>query len=177
MIKIEHLRNEYPLVTPLKDVSVTVNDGDVISVIGPSGTGKSTFIRCINMLETPTSGNIWVDGECITDKKCNVSKVRRKMGMVFQSFNLFNHMNVIDNVMAAPVDLLKMPKEEAYNEGMRLLRTVGLADKAQAGYYPFRRAHFRARPDNGGRGAIGYPRPRGAGTDNDNSHPRNALCP
>lgn len=130
MIRIEHLRKEYPNATPLEDVSVTVNDGDVISVIGPSGTGKSTFIRCINMLETPTSGDIWVDGECITDKKCNVSKVRRKMGMVFQSFNLFNHMNVIDNVMAAPVDLLKMPKNEAYDEGMRLLRTVGLADKA-----------------------------------------------
>ncbi len=131
MIRIEHLRKEYPNVTPIEDVSVTINNGDVISVIGPSGTGKSTFIRCINLLETPTSGEIWVDGECITDKKCNISKVRQKMGMVFQSFNLFPHMTVIGNIMAAPVDLLKKQKSEAYEEGMRLLRMVGLADKAQ----------------------------------------------
>ncbi len=131
MIRIEHLRKEYANATPLQDVNVTINDGDVISVIGPSGTGKSTFIRCLNLLETPTSGNIWVDGVCITDKKCDINKVRQKMGMVFQSFNLFNHMNVIGNIIAAPVDLLKIPKAEAYEEGMRLLRTVGLADKAQ----------------------------------------------
>ena len=131
MIRVEHLRKEYPNATPLKDVSVTINNGDVISVIGPSGTGKSTFIRCLNMLETPTSGDIWVDDICITDKKCDINKVRRKMGMVFQSFNLFNHMNVISNIMAAPVDLLKMPRDEAREEGMKLLRTVGLADKAQ----------------------------------------------
>lgn len=130
MIRIEHLTKEYPNVTPLKDVSVTISDGDVISVIGPSGTGKSTFIRCINQLEKPTSGKIWVDDVCITDKKCNINKVRQKMGMVFQSFNLFNHMDIIGNVTAAPIDLLKMPKAEAYEEGMRLLRTVGLADKA-----------------------------------------------
>ncbi len=130
MIRIEHLRKEYPNVTPLQDVTVTINRGDVISVIGPSGTGKSTFIRCINRLETPTSGEIWVDDECITDKKCDICKVRRKMGMVFQSFNLFPQMTVIENIMAAPMDLKKVPKKEAYEEGMRLLRTVGLADKA-----------------------------------------------
>ena len=131
MIRIEHLRKEYANVTPLKDVSVTINNGDVISVIGPSGTGKSTLIRCIDLLETPTSGNIWVDDTCITDKKCDINKVRRKMGMVFQSFNLFPHMNVIRNIMAAPMTLLKKSKQEAYDEGMRLLRTVGLADKAE----------------------------------------------
>ena len=130
MIRIEHLRKEYPTVTPLKDVNVTINKGDVISIIGPSGTGKSTLIRCINLLETPTSGNIWVDDQCITDKKCNINKVRQKMGMVFQSFNLFNHMNIIENIMAAPVDLLKKPKQQAYDDGMKLLRMVGLADKA-----------------------------------------------
>ncbi len=130
MICIEHLRKEYPEVTPLKDVTVTINRGDVISVIGPSGTGKSTFIRCINLLETPTSGKIVIDGECITDKKCDINRVRRKMGMVFQSFNLFPHMTVIQNIMAAPVDLLKKPKREAFERGMQLLRTVGLADKA-----------------------------------------------
>ena len=130
MIRIEHLRKEYSNVTPLKDVTVTINDGDVISVIGPSGTGKSTFIRCLNLLEKPTSGEIWVDDICITDKKCNINKVRQKMGMVFQSFNLFNHMTVIKNIMAAPMNLLKKSKEEAYEEGMQLLRAVGLADKA-----------------------------------------------
>ena len=130
MIRIEHLRKEYPNITPLKDVSVTIHKGDVISIIGPSGTGKSTLIRCINMLEVPTSGSIWVDEECITDKKCNINKVRQKMGMVFQSFNLFNHMNIIENIMAAPMDLLKKTKQQAYDDGMALLRTVGLADKA-----------------------------------------------
>ena len=130
MIRIEHLRKEYPNITPLKDVNVTINKGDVISIIGPSGTGKSTLIRCINLLETPTSGNIFVDDECITDKKCNINKVRQKMGMVFQSFNLFNHMNIIENIMAAPVDLLKKPRQQAYDDGMKLLRMVGLADKA-----------------------------------------------
>ena len=130
MIRISHLRKEYPNVTPLKDVNVTVNKGDVISIIGPSGTGKSTLIRCINLLESPTSGEIWVDDQCITDKKCNLNKVRQKMGMVFQSFNLFGHMNVIENIMAAPRVLLKKSKQQAYDDGMRLLRTVGLADKA-----------------------------------------------
>lgn len=130
MITIKHLRKEYSSVTPLKDVNITINKGDVISVIGPSGTGKSTLIRCINMLETPTSGEIWVDDKCITEKKCDINKVRQKMGMVFQSFNLFNHMNIIENIMAAPRTLLKKPKQQAYDDGMRLLRTVGLADKA-----------------------------------------------
>ena len=130
MITIRHLKKEYANATPLKDVNVEIHKGDVISVIGPSGTGKSTLIRCINLLETPTSGEIFVDGECITDKKCNINKVRQKMGMVFQSFNLFNHMNVIENIMAAPMDLLKKSKQEAYDYGIELLRTVGLADKA-----------------------------------------------
>ena len=130
MIKISHLQKKYPNITPLKDVNVEIHKGDVISIIGPSGTGKSTLIRCINMLETPTSGEIWVDGECITDKKCNINKIRQKMGMVFQSFNLFNHMNIIENIMAAPMDLLGKSKQEAYDRGIELLRTVGLADKA-----------------------------------------------
>lgn len=130
MIKIEHLKKEYPNVTPLKDVSVEINDGDVISIIGPSGTGKSTLLRCINRLEKPTSGKIWVDDVEITDPKCDINKVRQKMGMVFQSFNLFGHRTVIENIMMAPMDLLKKPKQEAYDTGMRLLRTVGLAEKA-----------------------------------------------
>ena len=131
MIRIEHLRKEYPNATPLKDVCVEINKGDVISVIGPSGTGKSTLLRCLNRLEDPTSGKIFIDGEEITDPRCKLNLVRRKMGMVFQSFNLFNNLNIIDNVVYAPIRLLKMPKDQAYAEGMRLLDRVGLKDKAE----------------------------------------------
>ena len=130
MIRIEHLKKVYPNITPLKDVNVTINKGDVISLIGPSGTGKSTLIRCINMLETPTDGKIFVDGECITDKKCDINKIRQKMGMVFQAFNLFDHLTVIENIMIAPMDLLKKTKQEAYDKGIELLSMVGLRDKA-----------------------------------------------
>ncbi len=130
MIKIEHLKKEYPNVTPLKDVCVEIHDGDVISIIGPSGTGKSTLLRCINQMENPTAGRVWVDGVEITDKKCDISKVRQKMGMVFQNFNLFGHLTVIENIMLSPVDLLGKSRQEAYDEGIRLLRMVGLAEKA-----------------------------------------------
>ena len=130
MIRIEHLRKEYPTAVPLKDVNVEIHKGDVISVIGPSGTGKSTLIRCINLLDKPTSGKIFIDGEEITAKGSDVARLRRKMGMVFQHFNLFPHMTVIENIMAAPMDLLGKSKQEAYDKGMELLRKVGLADKA-----------------------------------------------
>ena len=130
MIRIEHLRKEYPTAVPLKDVNVEIHKGDVISVIGPSGTGKSTLIRCINLLDTPTSGKIFVDGEEITARKIDVARIRRKMGMVFQHFNLFPHMTVIENIMSAPMDLLGKSKQEAYEKGIELLRKVGLADKA-----------------------------------------------
>ena len=130
MIKIEHLRKEYSSITPLKDVSTVINNGDVISVIGPSGTGKSTLLRCINQLEKPTSGRIWVDDLEITDPKCDITRVRQKMGMVFQSFNLFGHRTVIENIMMAPMRLLGKSKQEAYDTGMQLLRKVGLAEKA-----------------------------------------------
>lgn len=131
MIKIEHLRKEYPNVTPLKDVCADINKGDVISIIGPSGTGKSTLLRCLNQLEEPTSGTVTVDGEVITDPKCDITLIRRKMGMVFQSFNLFANLNIVENVMAAPVKLLKTPKEQARTEAMELLKRVGLAEKAE----------------------------------------------
>ena len=130
MIRIEHLRKEYPNVVPLKDVSVEIHDGDVISVIGPSGTGKSTLLRCMNMLEKPTSGQIIIDDAEITSPDCNINKVRQKMGMVFQSFNLFGHMTVIENIMFSPIELLKKSKQEAFDDGMKLLRMVGLAEKA-----------------------------------------------
>ena len=130
MIKIEHLKKEYENVVPLKDVSVEINDGDVIAVIGPSGTGKSTLLRCINLLEQPTDGHIFIDGEEITAPHCDISKIRQKMGMVFQSFNLFGHLTVIENIMLSPVDLLHKSRQEAYDKGMQLLRMVGLAKKA-----------------------------------------------
>ena len=130
MIRIEHLKKQYPNVTPLEDVSVEIHDGDVISVIGPSGTGKSTLLRCINLLERPTSGHIWIDGDEITDKKCDINKVRQRMGMVFQSFNLFGHMTVIENIMFSPITLKGVSRQEAYDKGMALLRMVGLGEKA-----------------------------------------------
>ena len=130
MIRIEHLRKEYPTAVPLKDVNVEIHKGDVISVIGPSGTGKSTLIRCINMLDKPTSGKIFIEGQEITAKGSDVARIRRKMGMVFQHFNLFPHMTVIENIMSAPMDLLGKSKQEAYENGIELLRKVGLADKA-----------------------------------------------
>ena len=130
MIRIEHLKKEYPNITPLKDVSVEIQDGDVISVIGPSGTGKSTLLRCINLLEKPTSGRIWIGEDEITDKKCDINRVRQRMGMVFQGFNLFGHMTVIENIMFSPVSLKGVSRQAAYDRGMELLRMVGLAQKA-----------------------------------------------
>ena len=126
LIKIEHLRKEYPESVPLKDLCTEVYDGDIISIIGPSGTGKSTLLNCINMLEPPTSGTITFDGEVITDPKCDIFAVRKKIGTVFQSFNLFQNKNVIENVISAPVDLLGIPYDKAYAEGKELLRRVGL---------------------------------------------------
>ncbi len=130
MITIEHMRKEYENATPLKDVNVTIEKGEVISIIGPSGTGKSTFLRCINRLEDLTSGTILIDGEDITSAKDGkLQKIRQKMGMVFQNFNLYNHMNVVENIMYAPIKVLGLSKKEAYERAMKLLRTVGLADK------------------------------------------------
>ncbi len=130
MITIRHLRKAYPNAVPLKDVNVTINDGDIISVIGPSGTGKSTLLRCINLLETPTSGEIIVDGKNILEKGCKINEVRKKMGMVFQSFNLFGHLTVLENVMIPPINLLGMSRQEAYDNAMELLKKVGMDGRA-----------------------------------------------
>ena len=111
-------------------MSVTINDGDIVSVIGPSGTGKSTLIRCINLLDKPTSGQIIVNGTDITAKGCNIREVRKKMGMVFQSFNLFGHQTVIENVMNGPIDLLGLSRQEAYERAIELLRLVGMESRA-----------------------------------------------
>ena len=130
MIVLEHLRKEYPNVIPLKDVNVTINEGDIISVIGPSGVGKSTLIRCINLLDKPTSGRIILNGKDITVKGCNIREVRKKMGMVFQSFNLFGHQTVLENVMNGPVALLGLSRQEAYDRAMGLLEMVGMKERA-----------------------------------------------
>lgn len=134
MITVEHLSKQFGDLTVLKDVNAQIEKGDVISVIGPSGTGKSTFLRCLNRLETPTSGRILVDGVNVCDKGVDLPKIRQKMGMVFQSFNLFSHKMIIENVMMGPVCLKNTPRRQAYDEGMALLDMVGLKGKALA--YP-----------------------------------------
>lgn len=130
LIRIEHLRKEFPDVTPLKDVNLEVNPGEVISIIGPSGTGKTTLLRCINRLEEPTSGKIIIDDEDVTAPKYDLTRIRRKVGMVFQSFNLFSNLNVAENIMTGPVRLLNKTRQEAYDEAMELLERVGLSEKA-----------------------------------------------
>ena len=130
MIELRHLSKEFGGAAPLKDVSLTVGDGEVVAVIGPSGVGKSTLLRCMNLLETPSGGQIFLDGEEITAPGYDVRAARRKMGMVFQSFNLFGHLTVVENVMLAPMDLLGVGKQEAYDRAMALLRQVGMADRA-----------------------------------------------
>ncbi len=134
MISIRHVQKRYTEAVPLKDVSAEVRKGDVISVIGPSGTGKSTLLRCINMLDPPTKGQIFINGVDVTDKKTDLKKVRHKLGMVFQSFNLFAHKMVIENVMMGPMDLFGVSKQEAFDEGVKYLKMVGLGEKLYA--YP-----------------------------------------
>ena len=130
MIELRHVTKEFEDITPLKDVSFTINDGDVIAIIGPSGTGKSTLLRCINLLAPPTSGEIIVDGQNIMDPDCDINEVRKKMGMVFQSFNLFGHLTIIENIMNPQITLLGRSRQEAYDKAKELLKTVGLSSKA-----------------------------------------------
>lgn len=129
-ITISHLRKEYEAGTPLLDVNVTIHEGDVISIIGPSGTGKSTLLRCLNRLEEPTSGSIYLDEENTTAPGYRLDLLRQRIGMVFQSFNLFPQKTVIENVMFAPMELKGMKKEEAREKAKELLKTVGLLDRA-----------------------------------------------
>jgi len=130
IITFEHLKKAYPNVTPLSDVNAVIRRGEIISIIGPSGTGKSTLLRCLNRLETPTAGQIRVFGQDVTDKNTDINLIRRRMGMVFQSFNLFNHLTVIENIMLGPVELLGCSRQQAYAQGMKLLAQVGLSQKA-----------------------------------------------
>ena len=128
-IKVENLKKCYGSLEVLSDISTEVYKGEVVCVIGPSGSGKSTFLRCLNKLEKATAGTIIIDGEDITLKQTNINKVREKIGMVFQHFNLFNNLNILDNLTLAPVQLKKCSKEEAVGRARRMLNKVGLADK------------------------------------------------
>ncbi|GAB1369363.1 hypothetical protein MASR1M42_19150 [Azonexus hydrophilus] len=130
MIKVEHLAKRYGELTVLKDVTVDIAKGEVISIIGPSGTGKSTFLRCLNLLDPPSGGRIEIDGINLLDPATDVPKMRRKMGMVFQSFNLFAHLSVLDNLTLGPIKLLGARKAEAQAKARELLKLVGLAEKA-----------------------------------------------
>lgn len=127
MIIIQHLRKEYAKAVPLVDVSAEIQKGDAVSVIGPPGSGKSTLLRCINRLEKPTSGKIWIEGTNIISKNVYMPAMRRKIGMVFRDCSLFGSLNVIENLMRAPVELLKKPRQEAYEQGIELLKKVGLS--------------------------------------------------
>jgi len=134
VIEVKNLVKDFGNNRVLDGIDQFIAKGEKIVVVGPSGSGKSTFLRCLNLLETPTSGEIYFQGEEITDPKVDINKVRRKMGMVFQHFNLFPHMNVLDNISFAPAYLKLMSKEEAEAKAEALLRRVGLIDKAKA--YP-----------------------------------------
>ena len=131
-IHVTNLKKNFGKLEVLKDISVDVQEGEVVVLLGPSGSGKSTLLRCLNQLETATSGKIIIDGHDVTDKHTDINKVRENIGMVFQHFNLFNHLTVLDNMTLAPVHLKLMNKEEARTEALRLLERVGLADKADA---------------------------------------------
>ena len=133
-VKVEQLKKSFGSLEVLKGIDLEVKEGEVVCLIGPSGSGKSTFLRCLNKLEETTAGTVIVDDNDITDPKCNINKVRENIGMVFQQFNLFPHLSVLENIMLAPVDRKKLTKAEAKATAERLLATVGLAEKA--GEYP-----------------------------------------
>ena len=134
MIETKNLVKSFHSIEVLKGVSETIQRGEKVAIIGPSGSGKSTFLRCLNLLERPTSGEIWFEGDCISDKGADINAVRQRMGMVFQHFNLFPHLTILDNIMLAPVQLKRMDKPAAEAKAMELLERIGLADKARA--YP-----------------------------------------
>lgn len=133
-IHVSHLKKNFGKLEVLKDISTDIYEGEVVVIIGPSGSGKSTFLRCMNRLEDITAGEVIVDGNNISDKKIDINKVRENIGMVFQLFNLFNNLNVLQNLMLAPVDLKKASKEQAREQAIHMLQKVGLADKADV--YP-----------------------------------------
>lgn len=133
-IHVSHLKKNFGDLEVLKDISTDIHEGEVVVIIGPSGSGKSTFLRCMNKLEEITAGEVVVDGHNLTDKHIDINKVRENVGMVFQHFNLFPHMNVTQNLMLAPVELKKSSKEEAKERAIHMLKKVGMDDKAET--YP-----------------------------------------
>ena len=178
LIRVEGLRKSFGSLEVLKGIDLAVNPGEVVTIIGASGSGKSTFLRCLNLLETPDAGHIWFHGQDLTAERCNINKLREDIGMVFQGFNLFNNMDVLDNCTLAPVTLKKMSKAEAEKVALEHLASVGLEKfahaavgrlswpKAARGHRPrpvhepadhaVRRADLRARPRDRGRGARGH---------------------
>ncbi len=134
MIRLENIHKFFGSHEVLKGISGEISQGEVLAIIGPSGSGKSTLIRTINLLDPPTSGKIYIDGTCITEGSVDVGKIRTKMGMVFQQFNLFPHMTTLENVAYAPIKVKKLPRQEALNLGKILLQKVGLEDKEKT--YP-----------------------------------------
>lgn len=134
MITVKNLQKSFNGHKVLLGIDETIQEGEVVVMIGPSGSGKSTFLRCLNLLETPDGGEIYVDGEMINSKKADVNKIRQKMGMVFQHFNLFPHLTVMENITLAPTKVKKIPLEQAQEKAKQLLEIVGLLDKADA--YP-----------------------------------------
>lgn len=129
MIEIKNIRKNFGKNEVLKNINTEIKKGDKVVIIGPSGSGKSTLLRCMNLLETPASGSIIFQGDDITDKKTDINKIRQKMGMVFQHFNLFPHLTVLENIMLAPVKLNLQTKEEAEKNALKLLERIGLSDK------------------------------------------------
>lgn len=134
MIEVKNLTKSFGDLKVLQGITETITEREVVCVIGPSGSGKSTFLRCLNLLEEPTSGEVFLDGQQVNSPEANIDEIRTKLGMVFQSFNLFPHMTVMDNIMLAPIQVKKMAKEEAEKKAKELLKTVGLEDKADS--YP-----------------------------------------
>ena len=130
MIIVKDLHKKFDNNHVLRGVNYHVHQGEKIVIIGPSGSGKSTFLRCLNLLETPTSGEIWFDGQLITSDKVNINHVRQHMGMVFQNFNLFNNLSIMDNITLAPVKLKLQSREEASENALKLLERVGLKEKS-----------------------------------------------
>ncbi|WP_274952915.1 amino acid ABC transporter ATP-binding protein [Angelakisella massiliensis] len=130
MICVEHLSKSFGKLEVLRDISLNISDGEIVAIIGPSGSGKSTLLRCINLLEKPTGGHIYVDGVDVVDPKTDIQKIRQKVGMVFQHFNLFPHMTVMQNMTYAPINVKNMAPKQAMDKAIELLERVGLADKA-----------------------------------------------